>query len=89
MHGTSIGKLVVRIKHLGIVNILAKREVVRELVQGDLNADSLAQATLELLNNTAEREQLQRELAEVVAMLGNGGAYMRAAKAVHEVLSAA
>ncbi len=84
-----IGKLVVRIKHLGIVNILAKREVVKELVQGNLNAQTLAKTTLELLSNAAKREQLQQELAEVVATLGSGGAYTRAAKAVHEALTAA
>jgi lipid-A-disaccharide synthase len=83
-----IGKLVVRIKHLGIINILAKREVVKELVQGNLNAQTLAKATLDLLTNVAKREQLQQELADVVATLGSGGAYARAAQAVHEVLTA-
>jgi lipid-A-disaccharide synthase len=81
-------KLVVRIKHLGIVNILAKREVVKELVQGSLNPDTLANATVDLLQNDARRKQLQQELAEVVATLGTGGAYARAAKAVHEALHA-
>jgi lipid-A-disaccharide synthase len=81
-----IAKLVVRIKHLGIINILAKREVVQELVQGKLNAATLANATTDLLKNAAKREQLQQTLAEVVATLGSGGAYTRAAKAVHEFL---
>lgn len=82
-----IGKLVVRIKHLGIVNILARREVVKELVQGQLNAGSLARATGDLLASESKRQQLQKELAEVVATLGSGGAYARAAQAVHEALS--
>ncbi|WP_395739775.1 lipid-A-disaccharide synthase [Prosthecobacter sp.] len=82
-----IGKLVVRIKHLGIVNILAKREVVKELVQGNLNPQTLATATLELLTSPAKREALQQDLADVVATLGTGGAYARAAQAVHEVLA--
>jgi lipid-A-disaccharide synthase len=84
-----VGKLVVKIKHLGIVNILAGREVVRELVQGDLNAGTLAQATSRLLLDAACRESLQADLAAVVAELGSGGAYARAAKAVHECLEAA
>lgn len=84
-----VGKLVVKIKHLGIVNILAGREVVRELVQGDLNAGTLAQATTRLLLDAACRESLQADLAAVVAELGSGGAYARAAKAVHECLEAA
>lgn len=83
-----IGRLVVRIKHLGIVNILARREVVQELVQGGLSAGSLARAMVGLLDSEAKRQQLQSELAAVVATLGSGGAYTRAAAAVHECLTA-
>ncbi len=81
-----VAKLVVRIKHLGIINILAKREVVKELVQYDLNSDTLAKATAELLTQKARREALQADLASVVAMLGSGGAYQRAAQAVHSAI---
>lgn len=79
-------KLVVRIKHLGIINILAKREVVKELVQHDLNPDTLAKATADLLTQKDRREALQADLASVVAMLGSGGAYQRAAQAVHSAI---
>jgi lipid-A-disaccharide synthase len=83
-----VGKLVVRIKHLGIINILAKREVVKELVQGALNPDTLARATADLLTDSAKREALQADLASVVATLGSGGAYERAARAVLDCLNA-
>jgi lipid-A-disaccharide synthase len=81
-----VGKLVVRIKHLGIVNILAKREVVKELVQGGLNPATLAAGMVELLQSESKRRQIQDDLAAVVATLGRGGAYARAAQAVHESL---
>jgi lipid-A-disaccharide synthase len=84
-----VGKLVVKIKHLGIVNILAKREVVRELVQGNLSAASLAGAMLEMLGSESKRKQLQDDLAAVVATLGSGGAYARAAQAVHDSMASA
>ncbi len=82
-----VGRLVVRIKYLGIVNILAQREVVKELVQEKLNADTLAQATTELLNNSAQRQRIQQDLAAVVATLGSSGAYARTAQVVHECLA--
>lgn len=84
-----VAKLVVKIKHLGIVNILAKREVVRELVQGNLSAASLAGAMLEMLGSESQRQQLQNDLAAVVATLGSGGAYARAALAVHDSMASA
>jgi lipid-A-disaccharide synthase len=74
-------KTLVRIRHIGIVNVLAGREVVRELVQG------VAAETVSLLQDTGRREQLKCELAEIVETLGAGGAYARAAKAVTACLA--
>lgn len=79
-------KTVVRIKRIGIVNILAGREVVRELVQHDLTAANLAKEMAELLVDASRRGQLAAELSQTVAMLGEGGAYLRAATAVMECM---
>jgi lipid-A-disaccharide synthase len=75
-------KIVVRIQRIGIVNILAGREVVRELVQGGLTSARLAQEMVSLLTDQARRGQLEQDLAAVTAMLGQPGAYRRAAEAV-------
>lgn len=82
----AVAKAVVRIEHIGIINVLARREVVRELVQGELTEQTLASEMLGLLTDTARREALQRDLAAVVAKLGQGGAYRRAAEAVQAAL---
>ncbi len=82
-----VGKMVVKIKNLGIVNILAKREVVQELVQEGLTSDTLATAMVQLLTDEEQRRRLQADLAHVVASLGQGGAYHRAAQAVLQCLS--
>lgn len=82
----AVAKTVVRIKHIGIINVLAKREVVKELVQGGLTPDTLAAEMVDLLTNEIRRHDLQTELAEVVATLGQGGAYQRAAQAVLDSL---
>ncbi len=76
------GKTVVRIKHLGIVNILAGRELVRELVQHALTPASLASELLRLARDAGARARLQADLAAVVATLGEPGAYQRAAEIV-------
>ncbi len=82
----AVAKTVVRIKNIGIINVLAQRDVVKELVQGDLNADTLAAEMVDLLNNDARRHALEADLAGVVATLGQGGAYKRAAQAVMDGL---
>ena len=79
-------KLVVKIEKIGIVNILAGRDVVRELVQAELTPTSLAEEMVSLLTDDARRAHLQAELADVVAQLGAPGSYNRAAQAVLEVV---
>lgn len=82
----AVAKAVVKIKHIGIVNVLAQREVVRELVQGDLTSDTLAAEIGGLLADDGRRRELQEDLAAVVSTLGAGGAYTRAAQAVEGCL---
>lgn len=82
-----VAKLVVRIKKIGIINVLAQRDVVRELVQSELNAHSLALEMVSLLTHTEKRQSLEKDLASVVATLGEGGAYTRAAQEVIAALS--
>ncbi|WP_009964016.1 lipid-A-disaccharide synthase [Verrucomicrobium spinosum] len=79
-----VGRAVMRIKFLGIVNILAGRQVVKEMVQGDFRPEPLAAGVLELMDEGEPRHLLLQDLRETVGRLGEGGAYQRAAKAVWE-----
>ncbi len=78
----AVGKRVVRIKHLGIVNILAGETVVQELVQGACEPESLAGSLTAMLISPRTRKELESRLAAVVSDLGAGGAYKCAADAV-------
>ena len=77
-----VARRVMSVNHLGIVNVIADREVVRELLQEKANGEALAEELERLLSSPEAREQLQGELADVVARLGEGGAHLRAARAV-------
>jgi lipid-A-disaccharide synthase len=80
-------KLVVRIQRIGIINILAQRDIVTELVQSDFTPQRLAAETARLFTDTTARLQLQKDLASTVATLGPGGAYQRAAEAVSSIIA--
>ncbi|MGH8046698.1 MAG: lipid-A-disaccharide synthase [Chthoniobacterales bacterium] len=82
-----VGRRLVKINHLGIVNILAGRTVVREFIQDAATPTALAGEALRLLNDPAAREKLSAELAAVVATLHGEGASTRAARAVLDALS--
>ncbi len=74
-----VGKAVVKVPFLGIVNILAGRELVREYLQHAATPEALAAELSRLLEDTPARERLQHDLAGVIAGLGAGGAYRNAA----------
>lgn len=81
-----VGKQLVRVPYLGMPNVLAGREIARELLQGGATAEALATETLRLVTNAEHREALQADLAAVIAGLGVRGAAARAADAIMEEL---
>jgi lipid-A-disaccharide synthase len=81
-----VGKHLVRVPHLGMPNVLAGREIAREFIQHQCEPGALSAEMLRLLNDPAAREAQQRELATVIAGLGEGGAGIRAADAILSAL---
>lgn len=77
-----LAKLLVKISYIGIVNILANREVVEELVQFDAEPQVVADVLKELISSDKKREELISGLIETTNQLGGVGAHARAAEAV-------
>lgn len=61
---------VVKIRHIGLVNIIAGRTVCPEILQHDATPTRLADETAKLLANTPEREAMLEGYAEVRRLLG-------------------
>jgi len=80
-----VARWVMSVDFLGIVNVIAGREVVSELLQERVSGETIAAALERLLCDPGERFRLQADLAEVVATLGEGGSHRRAAEAVAQV----
>jgi len=78
----AVGKRVVKVKYLSMVNVMANEAIVPEFIQENLEASAVAQEALELLGNTPRRETMKRRVAEVVSTLGEPGASQRAAEAI-------
>ncbi|MEO6739385.1 MAG: lipid-A-disaccharide synthase [Chthoniobacteraceae bacterium] len=77
-----VGKRLVKIPWLGLPNVLAGREIVREFLQDAAQPEPIAAEILRLLEDTSAREEQQRAQAEVIASLGERGAAKRAALAI-------
>jgi lipid-A-disaccharide synthase len=78
----AVGKRVVKVKYLSIINVMANEAIVPEFLQENLVPSAVAQEALELLNNPQRRETMKRRVAEIVATLGEPGASKRAAEAI-------
>ncbi len=77
-----LGRMLVKIEHIGLVNILAGEGVIEELIQADAQPDAVARSLRGFLESPAKREALQVRLAETASKLGGRGAHERAAQAV-------
>ena len=81
-----VGKLMVRVPFYSIVNILAGKRLVPELMQNDFNALNVAAQVEYLLDHSEAREEMVQGFRGLRARLGPGGAFDRAAAAVVGVL---
>jgi len=78
----ALGRPFVRVPHYAMANLVAGREVVRELIQRDFRPEAVAAEAVALLDEGPRRESVLAGLAETRARLGGGGASRRAAEAV-------
>lgn len=78
----AVGKRLVKVDFLGMPNLLAGREVAREFLQEAAQPEPIAREMLRLVGDAAARETMQREVAGVIAALGQPGAAARAAEAI-------
>jgi lipid-A-disaccharide synthase len=82
-----LGRRFVRVPYYAMVNLIAGRRVVPELIQSDFTPDRVAAELLPLLDETGARHAMQAGLSEVRKRLGGPGASGRAAEEVWPYLN--
>ena len=82
----SIGKLVVKVPHLAMPNLLAEEELFPEFIQAEASPENLGEAGLRLLQDKSERARILTGLDRVANQLGQPGAAPRAAKAILQTI---
>src|SRR5437762_10474680 len=66
-------RLVVNVKHLGMPNVLADKEVVPEFIQHRARPHAIAKAVLRLMDDPTARQKMIAEFDTIIAKLGEGG----------------
>jgi lipid-A-disaccharide synthase len=82
-----LGRRVLQVDHISLVNIIAGKEVVPELLQYRMRPELLAETAIELCRNGDKRDAMIEELQEVRESLGGPGASKRAAAVVCDFLA--
>lgn len=82
-----IGRRLVKVKFISLVNLIMDKLVVKELIQEDMTVENLKQELTELLTNEERRAQLQKDYAALKNLLSEGGnASAKAARSIIDFL---
>jgi lipid-A-disaccharide synthase len=81
------GRLLIRVNHLGMPNILAGKEIIPEFIQSSAVPDRIADAIWNLYDDPIRRAKMVGEMDRVIRLLGEKGAGRRAAETVVRELS--
>jgi len=75
-------RLLMRVPFLGMPNVLAGREIVPEFLQHEARPKAISHSVLQLVNDSARREQMITEFDAIIEKLGESGASAKAARAI-------
>jgi lipid-A-disaccharide synthase len=77
-----IGRALVRVNHIGLVNLVAGKEIAPELIQRDVNPQRITEKALRILKNPVLYRNMTDAMVQVRQSLGIPGAAQRAAQIV-------
>jgi len=81
-----IGRALIRVDHIGLVNLVAGKEIAPELIQNDVNPQRVAEEALRILRDPILSRRMTEMMAGVRQSLGEPGAAQRAAHIVTSLL---
>ncbi len=74
-----VGRLLIQVKHIGLANLIAGRELIPELIQDEASATRVAETALNMLQTPDRLENIRQQLVGIRDALGGAGASRRAA----------
>lgn len=81
-----LGKNMIQVKHIGLVNLIAGKEIVPELIQEAASPDRIANTVFKMLSDPPGLKKLGLELLNIRDKLGGPGASERVANIAFSML---
>ena len=82
-----IGRMLVKVKNIGLINIVAGKQIVPELIQHEVTAGNIYREVHKLISDTRKYDDTKSELHKIEAKLGAAGASEKAASIILKELS--
>jgi lipid-A-disaccharide synthase len=82
-----ISKSLVRLKNIGMANIISGENVVTELIQHNVNPDSIYNEVKKILSDGDLFDSIKRKLSSIKIKLGSEGAAKRTAQSIYSLLN--
>ncbi len=83
----TLARMIVHVKFISLVNLVMDREVVKELIQSDLNRENLSRELRSILNNMDARAKIISAYASLNEKLGGEGASKKVATLMIQYLN--
>ncbi|NIS60707.1 MAG: lipid-A-disaccharide synthase [Proteobacteria bacterium] len=81
-----VGRLLVKVKSIGLVNLIAEKRIVPELIQGQASPINIFNEASKMLKNPRALSMIRGELDKVKEQLGAPGTSQRAAQILYRVI---
>jgi lipid-A-disaccharide synthase len=81
-----VGRALIRLDHIGLVNVVAEKDIAPELIQKEANPQRIADEALRILRDPLLSRKMTEAMGEVRQKLGEPGAAQRAAQIVVSLL---
>ncbi|MGZ3595433.1 MAG: lipid-A-disaccharide synthase [Syntrophales bacterium] len=83
-----VGRMVINVDHIGLVNIIAGKAIVPELIQFEASPEKIAANVIDILASRKRMENIKAELKKIRNMLGRHGAAERVARLAYDMINA-
>lgn len=83
----AIAKRIVNIKYIGLPNLIMKKEIITELIQGDLTTERLSKELSAILTQQDKIDKVREDYQQLRQLLGGKGASGRAADHIIQFLN--
>lgn len=82
-----LGKLIINVKHISLINILAKKEVVKELIQKDATSENIINELKKIIIDKNYRDKILSEYENIKNPFLDKNASMMVVNIINEMIS--